>query len=260
MQKPRNLYQYPVRNEMAKVLVALGGTARNGTLLARWSEAVPPEYFGNRKGTRQSWDAIKLKLFIECCRSMEDSGLIVRASNTVTLTEEGKTFVVSGRQPVKFWTAEEVKLFGHNTDKRIANITGRSLQAVQHHRNENNIPAFMPQKKPWTQPELDILGTKTDQEASAALGRTKQAVRNKRKVLGRPVLLSKPIHVWSPEEIKQLGTMTDLTFAKKLGKSKEHVYQQRKKLRIPAYGKRAPQPTEENKTYTQSPTCLNGAG
>ena len=259
MQEPRNLYQYPVRNEMAKVLVALGGTARNGTLLARWSEAVPPEYFGNRLRPRQSWDAVKQKLFIECCRSMEVSGLIVRANNVVTLTEEGKKFAVSGRQPVKSWSAEEVKLFGRNTDERIASITGRSVEGVQHYRNEKKIPAFMPKYKLWTQPELDMLGTKTDQELSATLGRTVHAIRNRRKALGRPALLDKPLHVWSPEEIKQLGTMTDAAFAKKLGKSKEHVYVQRKKLGIPAYGKpvalrRAPQPADT------APTCLSGAG
>ena len=254
MQETRNLYQYPVRNEMAKVLMALGGTARNGTLLARWSEAVPPEYFGNRKGSRQSWDAIKLKLFTECRRSMEDSGLIAHASNTVTLTEEGKTFAVSGRQPVKFWTAEEVKLFGHYTDERIAEITGRSAQGVQHYRNENKIPPFMPKYKLWTQPELDMLGTKTDQELSATLGRTINAIRGKRKALGRPALLDKPFHVWSPEEIKQLGTMTDAAFAKKLGRSKEHVYVQRKKLGIPAYGKPAAQRRAPQLADTLAPT------
>lgn len=243
--KLRNLYKHPVRKEMANVLLALGGTAKNGTLLARWSEAVPPEYFGNRMGPRQTWDAIKQKLFTECCRSMEDSGFIVRDKITVILTEEGKKFAATEQQPITFWSVEEIKLFGHHTDERIAEITGRSVQAVQHYRNENKIPAYMPKNKPWTQVELDMVGTKPDKEVSAALGRSLQAVRNKRKGLGRPVVLNKQVHVWTSEEIKLLGTMTDKAFATKLGMSKEHVYQQRKKLGIAPYGRPVAQPTPE---------------
>jgi len=238
---------------MAKVLVDLGGTAKKGTLSARWSEAVPPEYFGNRIGSRQSWDAIKRKLFIDCCRSMEDSGLIVRDNNTVTLTEKGRKFAVADRQPINFWSVEEIKLFGHTTDERISQITGRSMQGVQHYRCEKNIAPYLPKSKPWTDAELSMLGTKPDKEVSVELNRSVHAIRSRRKFLGRPAVLSKPVHVWTPEEIKQLGTLTDEALSKVLGMSKEHVWQKRKKLGIPAYGKPvaqrtpkpAPQPTAE---------------
>lgn len=234
---------------MAKVLVTLGGSAKNGTLCAKWCEVVPPEYFGNRKGPRQTWDAVQQKLFIECLRSMEDSSLIVRDNTngwayafTVTLTEKGRKFADEDKQAVTFWSDEEMKLFGHHSDERIAQITGRSVQAVQHCRNEKNIPPYMPKARPWTQAELEMLGTKSDKAVSAAINRSLNAVRNKRTLLGRPPVLDGRYHRWTPEEDKQLGTMPDTVLAKKLGVSQEAVWCRRKKAHILCYKKPAAQP------------------
>jgi hypothetical protein len=114
------------------------------------------------------------------------------------------------------WTPQQDRLLGTDSDPRIAERLGRSVDAVRSRRCALGIPIHHHLgSKPWTREEEKLLGTKPDDEIARRIGRGARGVQIHRQSLGIPAFVQ--VHCpWSAREDALLGTMPDRDLAKKL--------------------------------------------
>ncbi len=127
----------------------------------------------------------------------------------------------------EWWSDEELALLGNLPDEEIAELTGRTVDAVRRQRTLRGIKN--PFSGGWTAEELALLGTASDEDVGKRIGRSKQACDQKRFALGIPCKQ----WAWTDEEIALIGTDTDAKVADRIGRTATACAQHRQMLRIP---------------------------
>lgn len=132
-----------------------------------------------------------------------------------------------------FWTDDEIKLLGTDTDAAVAKILGRTTQAVSCKRLSLGIP-----RSPaidWTL-DMDLaLGTDSDSFVARRLGLCDNSVTLRREKLGIPKWSGShraKRREWTAEEDVLLGRYSTPTVARILQRSVPSVVKRQKKLGI----------------------------
>ena len=88
-------------------------------------------------------------------------------------------------RPETLWTDAEIALLGTDTDRAVAERTGRTETSVRMKRRELGIAAHARNDpRHWTKREINLLGTLPDREVAQRLGCTRLTVIRKRRQLG----------------------------------------------------------------------------
>jgi len=127
----------------------------------------------------------------------------------------------------EWWSEENLALLGKLPDEEIAELTGRTVDAVRRQRALRGIKN--PFAGGWTTEEIAQLGTASDEEVGKRIGRSKLACAQKRFALGIP----SPKWAWTDEEIALLGTDTDAKVGERIGRSTSACAMRRQMLGIP---------------------------
>ena len=77
-------------------------------------------------------------------------------------------------------------MLGRQPDRKIAELTGRTVKNVRHKRLKLGIPFFNPEFRPWTRAEDKLLGTDFDRVIGERLGRHWATISQRRRGLGIP--------------------------------------------------------------------------
>jgi hypothetical protein len=138
-------------------------------------------------------------------------------------------------QPMRPWTADEIKLFGTMSDLQLARQLGREKHQVLKQRLALKIPSCHRRqpRRSWKPAEIRLLGRYTDLAVAQRLGCPQNIVRIKRVKLGLPARHPQPRYQrWTPAEDKLLGTGSDPKIARQLNRTRQSVIHRRLRLNI----------------------------
>jgi hypothetical protein len=168
-----------VRSESAAALMYWWGI--NCSTATLWRKPLSVDGWSGTEGTRrlvragQQRQAAKLR-----GRPLPPEQVEVRRRNALMNNQAQYFHPAHGAG----WRAGQLALLGLYPDDRVAELTGRTENAVRLKRQKLGIPN--PAGPGWTAEELALLGTAPDAEVAARIGRTEGAVTLKRCRLGIP--------------------------------------------------------------------------
>jgi hypothetical protein len=129
--------------------------------------------------------------------------------------------------PEQVWLPAEVKLLGLRSDQEVAELLGRTVEAVRLKRSRLGIPPYV--ENPWTNDELRLLGRLPDEELASRFGRSTKSVEYMRTKLKKPYRASKS-RSWTEAELRLLGRFSDAKVAKLTRRTQKAVQRMRVRM------------------------------